>query len=455
MTRRLIATLSFLACFLGNCLSYGQHENGETANKPIPLCDPAAIDTTFTFRDEPVGEQTVSLYFLNKGNATCRLKDPSYQPDGGRTWKETGTILAPGGTTAADVNWASTGESCKSKDWTNFFFVWTELNDASKYTYFFFHAADWPLHFCSPERSFGYRLAKDGPSYGPQKADPALLISLKQEPVYSDERATLHVLLAESAQAGEKSVGCASLYMIRHNQLDSLRAMGSFRRECSIPAGALSADAEVDAKDLPKITHIEWRTAPASGKDPNFFIADTHFTVLDVDTLAPNWGEPVHGIRAGLSVDRAKFGVGEPVPIHIRWENVNASAILGQGECREPLPDLEIQNSEHQVLKTIPTYEMCSGHGWGPFEIPKGTAQHEFRELTTSSPPSVASAAVIPPILPGAGIYYLVSIWSPSVLNKSETESNVLFPNAGRIGGVYATARSLPVRIEVGPGSNP
>jgi hypothetical protein len=50
------------------------------------------------------------------------------------------------------------------------------------------------------------------------------------------------------------------------------------------------ADAEIEARDLPAITHIEWRTAPVAGKDPIFYTLATHFTVLDADTLAPNWG---------------------------------------------------------------------------------------------------------------------------------------------------------------------
>jgi hypothetical protein len=155
-------------------------------------------------------------------------------------------------------------------------------------------------------------------------------------------------------------------------------------------------------------------------------------------------------------VDRAKFGVGERVPVHIRWENVNASASLGQRECREPLPDLEIQDSEHQVLKTLPTYEMCMGHGWGPFEIVKGSSQHEFRDLTTAPPPVPRGVTSIPSILPGPGVYYLISIWSPRVLDKSEAKCDgSLRIGAGRVGDVYATVRSLPVRIEVVPSSQP
>jgi hypothetical protein len=163
---------------------------------------------------------------------------------------------------------------------------------------------------------------------------------------------------------------------------------------------------------------------------------DTHFEVLGMDSLAPNWGEPVKGIRAGLSVDRERFTVGERVPLHLRWDNVDASDSLGQGECREPEPDMEIQDSQHDVLKTISADFGCSGHGWGPFEIEKGKPHHIFREFATSSdrvPPSVTPA---PAILPGPGVYFLVSVWSARILEKSGADALSPHPmSAGKMGG--------------------
>jgi hypothetical protein len=469
----------------------------ESADESVPLCDSNKIDSTFEFRDLPAGEQTVSLYFVNRGNTACRLKDPpnpSFAVDGhsmtvescpfcgpdGKPvpmWNlrsENHVVLAPGASSSVDINWASNGESCQWADWASIFFNWTEGSDFRKFTQFLFIPSVWPLHICSAVRSFGYRTEAGSASSGGQK-DPAILVSLLEKTVYSDERATLHVVLAKPAQSSEKAVGCASLYTVRHadpllTRLDPVHPLGNvqvdsytpeqiredkerswpqwkkdFQRECDVAAGTLTADAEIKASDLATVTHIEWRAVPVSGKDPVFFIVPTHFTVLDVDTLAPNWGGAVQGIRAGLSVDHVKFSVGDRVPLHIRWENLNATASLGQGECREPRPELEVQNSKHQVLKTLPTEPMCMGHGWGPFGIAQGTAQHGFQELTTVSPP----------ILPGPGIYYLVSVWSPRVLEKYESESTGFRIGAGRLGKVYATARSLPVRIEVVPGSNP
>jgi hypothetical protein len=227
-------------------------------------------------------------------------------------------------------------------------------------------------------------------------------------------------------------------------------------RYCDIPGGTTTADAEIDASDLSTVTHVEWKTASATGAKSDFLSAATNFEVLDVDVLPPNWGEPVKGIRSGLSVDREQFAVGERIPLHIRWENTAASDPLEQGECGDPEPDVEIQDAQHNVVKTIPTYRGCNGHGWGPFEIPRGKPLHMFTEFTTESgqvPPFVTPAA---PTLPGPGVYFLVSVWAPRVLEKVEGETSAYLHNgAGKIGAVYATARSMPVRIEVVPRGNP
>ena len=90
------------------------------------------------------------------------------------------------------------------------------------------------------------------------------------------------------------------------------------------------------------------------------------------------------------------------------------------------------------------------GHGWGPFGIPKGSAQKEFRELsTTSSPSPDIETAPLFNLLPG--VYYLVTVWSPLVLDTSDAAKNKMLMGAGQLRGVYATARSLPVRIEIMP----
>jgi hypothetical protein len=470
-----------------------------------PLCDPAMIDATFAFSDEPAGEQTVSLYFLNKGDIACRLKDPpnpSFAVDGhsinvgscpfcgpdGKPvpmWNqrpENQIVLAPGATAVIDVNWVSTGESCQWADWASVFFDWIELYDWRKLSDFLFIPSGWPLHICSPVRSFGYRLAADSPSTEAKKG-PTLRVSLLQKTVYSDEHATLHVELANRTQSSERALGCASLYTVRRSaplqtRLEPLPTVGGsrvdsytpeqiredrerawpqwkkdFRRTCDIAGGTTNADANMAASDLATVTRIEWRTATTSGTKPVFLSVAAHFEVRDVDSLPSNWGEPTKGIRAGISVDRERFTSGERVPLHLRWENVNASDPLGQGECGDPKPDVEIQDSQHHVLKTIPTYSDCMGHGWGPFEISISKPQHIFREFNTVSDPVPPFVTPAPPMLLGPGIYFLVSVWSPRVLEKSDPVVLGRQIGAGKMGAVYATARSTPVRIEVVPGA--
>lgn len=485
--------------------SAGTQETATTDNAQSPLCNPDSIDGTFTFASLPVGDQTVSLHFRNTSNTACRLQGragASFAVDGHgmkveNCWlcKEDGTaspaperepgdqiLLAPGEWGTLDLHWASAGQTCQWADWGSFGVRWANP------TGYLFIPSDWPMHICSAVKSSGYRAGAASPSTGASKDGP-LRVSVLQKAIYDDERVTLHVELMGQRPSTEQSFGCAQLYTVRQapsigTRLDPLAALGAHSiasftpeqtqedqertwpswkkdrlRRCDIGTGQTTADAEISAADLASVTHIEWRAATPPGNRPAFFIASTHFTVLDPDTLPPNWGETVKGVHAGLSVDRTNFTAGERVPLHIRWENVNASMPLGQGECRDPLPALEIQDSQHHVLQTIPMYSMCMGHGWGPFTLPKGKAQRFFRELTTVSPPMPTGITPGRADLPGLGVYYLVSIWSPRVLElPPDTAAPGIVPlksSSAHIGGVYAIARSQPVRIEVVASRNP
>jgi hypothetical protein len=461
-----------------------------------PLCNPDLIDGTFTFASLPVGEQTISLHLQNTTNAACRLQGQvgaSFAVDGHgmaieKCWicdqndkplpyperqSKDQFLIAPGEPVTVDLHWASAGASCQRADWVDFDVQW------SKTASYLFIPSGWPLHICSPVRSSGYEAGPDSRLI-PAAKDGALSVSVLQDHIYNDERATLHVELTEHEAAGEQPAGCAHLYTVRQApligmRLDPLHVLDSRSipeftpvrpywtkdrlGRCDIEADNTTADAMIDAADLASVTHIVWRTAAAPGKQPALLTTATHFTVLDPDILAPNWGETIEGIQAGLSVDRASFNVGERVPLHIRWENVNATNPLRQGECGDPKPALEIQDSQHNVLRTIPTTSRCNGHGWGPFTVQKGKAQHTFRELTTVPPPRPPGITPAEADLPGPGVYYLVSVWSPRVLEEvPETAASgtvQLNSSRGRIGGVYATARSLSVRVEVVPSSNP
>ena len=477
-----------------------------------PLCDPDSIDGSFTFANCPAGEQTVSLHFQNKSNAACRLHGqagasfavgghsmsaascwlcgsdgkPAPMPD-----QQPGNqiLLASGERATLDLQWSSVGQSCQLADWVDFQVYWTQLPyfDFRKITSYLFSPSDWPMHICSPVKSAGYRAEANSPSNG-ELRDGALHVSVTPAVVYSDERATLHVELTGQTKSAAHATGCASLYTVWQapsmaTRLDPLRVMGSSSRpsytpeqikedkertwpswktdhlrRCEVVGGQATADADISAAWLANVTHIEWRTAPAPGEDPVFLTAITHFTVLDVDSLAPNWGDPVEGVQAGLSIDRAGLSLGEPIRLHLRWENVNAGMALAQGECKEPQPALEIQDSHHRVIRTIPIEPMCSGHGWGPSPIPKGKAQRTFIRLSTARPITPSFTTSIPADLPGPGVYYLVSVWSPHVLDTSDAETDKsprIGVTGGRFGKVYATARSLPIRVEIVPDNKP
>jgi len=458
-----------------------------------PLCDPDQIDGTFTFASLPPGKQTISLHFRNKGNVACRLQGQagaSFSVDGhsmtiARCWlcelnytpsllteRQPGNqiLLAPGERATLDMQWASTGEPCQWADGVDFTIHWL------KPTAYLFVPSNWPMHICSAVKSAGYRADAHSPSMGAVR-DGLLRVSVTPTVIYRDEQATLHVELAAQTAVMESSAGCASLYTVRHGpsmptRFEPLATMGfssrpsftpkqiledkergpSFKanhqRRCDIAGGRATADATISAADLATVTHIEWRAAPGPGEEPVFLTAATHFSVLDVDTLEPNWGDPAKGIRVGLSIDRERFKVGERVPLHLWWENVNAAMPLAEGECKEPEPDLEIQDSQHNVVRTVPDMTICAGHGWGPFTIPKGKVQRTFIQLATAHSPQNSPLNDFRGDLPGPGVYYLVSVWSPLVL-EPDAEPDKTRIGSGHAGKVYATVRSLPVRIEV------
>ena len=258
----------------------------------------------------------------------------------------------------------------------------------------------------------------------------------------------------------------AASYTALQLEEDRERAWPEWKRDrlrrCPIDAGAIAADAEIRAAELASVTRIEWRTADHTRvRNPAFLSAAAHFTVLDPDTLAPNWGATGNGIRAGLSVDRTTFFVGDKLPLHLRYENVSAAKPLGVTECGDPEPQLELQDAQHKVLQTLPIDRFCSGHGWGPFAVEQGKPQRLFHEVTTATGSEPYPGRTGAPDLPGPGVYYLVTVWSPVVLvvapavpGEAATSSRA-GRSRDRLGQVYGTARSLPVRIEVLPRGKP
>ena len=319
------------------------------------LCQPDLIEATFTFASLPVGEQTVTLHFQNKGDTACRLRGmvgPNFNVNGhsigvqscwmcdrngnllpSSDWRP-GILLAPGDRAALDLQWASTGETCQWADWANFSVPWS--TGPSPYYQYLFVPSDWPMHICSAVRSAGYRTEAKSPPIE-QNGSMALHISVAQAPIYSDERVILHGELSGWAPSVEQQAGCASLYTVRQGpsiwtRLDPLRTVGSSTRTsytpeqikedkerawpswkrdhlrtCAIPGTQATADAEIRAADLADVRYVEWSTASSPGEGPVFVTTAAHFSVLDVDTLAPNWGDPVEGIRAGLSVEQGNL----------------------------------------------------------------------------------------------------------------------------------------------------
>jgi hypothetical protein len=86
-----------------------------------------------------------------------------------------------------------------------------------------------------------------------------------------------------------------------------------------------------------------------------------------------------------------------------------------------------------------------------------GKAQRTFIELAAAPPTTPMPFTDVLADLPGPGVYYLVSVWSPRILEPPDPDTPKIsrIHTSGRFGKVYATARSLPVRVEFTSTINP
>jgi len=191
----------------------------------------------------------------------------------------------------------------------------------------------------------------------------------------------------------------------------------------------------------------------ADTHQPVFVTADTQFHILDPDTLPVHWGPRADGIGAGLAIDRASFALGEPIPLHLQWENFAATEAVGVTECGYPQPNLEIQDESHRVLGTVMTDSFgCMGHGWGPFTVPRGKPQRDSIRLEYGVNGYTLPAGRVQ--ISGPGVYYLVLVWSPPIFIDNTGPPNTISTGRDTFGKTYATARSEPVRLEILPAKN-
>ena len=65
----------------------------------------------------------------------------------------------------------------------------------------------------------------------------------------------------------------------------------------------------------------------------------------------PQWGEPVNGLRCGLSIDPEQFVLGEPVAAQLRFENTTSESINFYHLATEAIKHIIIDNGNGQALK--------------------------------------------------------------------------------------------------------
>jgi hypothetical protein len=114
---------------------------------------------------------------------------------------------------------------------------------------------------------------------------------------------------------------------------------------------------------------------------------------------------------------------------------------------------VEIQDASHRVLGTADLRGFCGGHGWGPFSVEPGKQHRTFASLRSTKLGYMDSLGRA--VITGPGTYYLSAVWSPPALIAKTSGTEVGSPgSAYTFGDSYATARSLPIRIEILPRKN-
>lgn len=484
----------------------------------MPLCKPTNVDATFSFADVPAGQQTIGIHLHNVTPQSCKLRGelaPGFavhghgavvktcwlctadgSPDAKAIRLNDDFVLPGDGDAQVTYRWSSVGETCQSVDWANIGVEWE--GRAS----FLFQNRHWRPHICSTMQISGY----ESDAIASPRPTATLKVTAPPVPIYADELVQLTLELNSQNDVFSPSKRCPELYAVYRDPSNSTRFEAilpdgySFlvhdateipslsvssssdelpeqfkdrMRLCAtarnlnlttvtVPASLKAPIHVVPQPTLDSVRHIVWHAENSSTHEPVFVTADVHFDVLDPDILPQNWGPQVEGIGAGLSVDKTKFTFGETIPLHIRWENFSASKKLAVGECGEPQPQVEIQDASHHVLGTLTDYDMgCMGHGWGPFSVEAGKPHRNFVSFRYSQMGYFISSDAKPITEPG--VYYLLAVWSPSTLvartgqTVAGTGQNelVLVPGAEyTVGERYATARSLPIRIEILPSTN-
>ena len=477
----------------------------------VPLCKPANVDATFSFADVPAGHQTIGIHLHNVTPQSCRLRGelaPSFAVHGHGTRVETCWLCAPDGRPDAETirlnddfvlpgdgyaqvtyRWSSVGEACQNVDWASIGVEWEGRAN------FLFQNRHWRPHICSAMQISGY----EPDAIAPPRPTVTLKVSAPPVPIYADELVQLTLELSSQHEIISPSKRCPELYAVYRDPSNSTRfeailpdgygflvhdatetpslsfSSGSdelpeqfknLMRLCAtakdldtttvtVPASLKAPIHVVPQPTLDSVRHIVWRAEHSNTHEPVFVTADVHFDVLDPDILPQNWGPQIEGIGVGLSIDKTNFTLGETIPLHIRWENFSASKKLAVGECGGPEPQVEIQDASHQVLGTLTDYDMgCMGHGWGPFAVEAGKPNRNFVSLRYSKMGYFISPDAKPITAPG--VYYLVTVWSPSTLVEVMPDENGLIAPGVKyeVGKRYATARSLPIRIEILPSTN-
>lgn len=250
-------------------------------------------------------------------------------------------------------------------------------------------------------------------------------LSSDRSKYYKGERFPVHVSLrARHPQAPAEQAVCPVLYLrerspdgaTRIDEVKPLAFKGCPSNILGVQLGDWNTGFELDSGANSRwdgFGEHAFQVFELAGSPDDAQVHLVSSNVLRIELADParihrTWGPRVKGIAADITLDKNTFRVGEDVSMHLAIENFDAETeVYGPSPVWDPcsIVGIEVQDSMGRPLspgELLPSWSVCSGHGFGPQPYLKGEIVPLERGLRAEG------------WLPdGPGTYTLVVTWTP------------------------------------------
>lgn len=85
------------------------------------------------------------------------------------------------------------------------------------------------------------------------------------------------------------------------------------------------------------------------------------YSLADPKTLVRTWGPEIDGVALSIGVDKTTYAVGEPIPLHVAFQNLHANDYMTLDPCKRV--ELIVQNEKGQRFDQVDGDLSCSFSG--------------------------------------------------------------------------------------------